>query len=239
MILEEGERLEDLQCNGLKIIQNKNLYTFTCDSTILANFISIKRNEVGLEIGTGCGVISILLYGKKKFKKIYGVEIQPQMAELAKKNVLLNNLEEKIQIINDDISEFEKYFKKGQFDVVFSNPPYMLSTGDKNENEVRNISRHDFSLPIEKFCKISSSLLREGGRLYVVYTATRTAELIYCLKNEKLEPKQMFFTQNGKGKIKLVIIEAVKGGRQGVKILPEFVTNNENGEFYCRSFSGE
>ncbi len=231
MILNQGERIEDLQCGGLKVIQDKNLYTFTCDSAILANFISLRKNEIALEIGCGCGVISILLSKKVKFKKIYAVEIQSQMASLALRNVEINGLQDKIEIINDDILLFNKYFKKGEFDAIFSNPPYMLSTGDKNSNEVRNIARHDFSLPLDKFCEITSSLLKEGGRLYVVYTATRTAELIYKLKKERLEPKKMFFTQNGKGKIKLVVIEAVKGGHEGIKVLPELVTNEETGQY--------
>ena len=231
MILNQGERIEDLQCEGLKIIQDKNLYTFTCDSAILANFIFLKKNEVALEIGCGCGVISILLSKKVRFKKIRAIELQPQMASLALRNVELNGLKDKIEVINDDILFYDKYFKKGEFDVIFSNPPYMLSSGDKNDNEVRNIARHDFSLPIEKFCEISSALLKEGGRLYVVYTSIRTAELIYNLKKERLEPKKMFFTQNGKGKIKLVVVEAVKGGRQGMKVLSELVTNEESGQY--------
>ena len=236
MILNHGERIEDLQCGGLKVIQDKNLYTFTCDSAILANFILLRRNDVALEIGCGCGVISILLSKKVKFKKIYAVELQPQMASLARRNVELNGLQDKIEVINDDILCYDKYFKKGEFDAVFSNPPYMLSSGDKNDNEVRNIARHDFTLPIEKFCESASALLKEGGRLYVVYTATRCAELIYNLKKERLEPKKMFFTQNGKGKIKLVVIEAVKGGRQGMKVLPELVTNDEAGQYKADNY---
>ncbi len=236
MILNKGEQIEDLQCEGLKVIQDKNLYTFTCDSAILANFISLKKNEIALEIGCGCGVISILLTKKVKFKKIYAIELQPKMAELARRNVKLNGVEDKIEIINDDILLYDRYFKKGEFDVVFSNPPYMLSSGDKNASEVRNIARHDFALPLEKFCQISSALLKEGGRLYVVYTATRSAELIYNLKKERLEPKKMFFTQNGKGKIKLIVIEAVKGGHQGIKVLPELVTNEKTGEYKADNY---
>ena len=97
MLLEEGERIEDLQCKGLKIIQNKNYYTFTSDSVILANFVRLKERDVCVEIGAGCGVISILLSAKNSFKKITAFELQPEMAQLADKNVKLNNLEEKIE----------------------------------------------------------------------------------------------------------------------------------------------
>lgn len=230
MKLLEGERIEDLQCKGLKIIQNKDYYTFTSDSVILANFIKLKKEDICCEIGTGCGVISILMTAKNNFNKIYAFEIQSEMFELAKKNVKLNNLEDKIEIIHDNIMNFNDYFKKNSFDCLFSNPPYMLSNG-KNENTVRNIARHDNSLSIEELCSTASQMLKHGGRFYLVYTADRSCELIYNLTKASLEIKRMFFTQNGRGDVKLIILEAVKGGKHGVKVLPELVTNDKEGSY--------
>ena len=230
MKLEEGERIEDLQCKGLKIIQNRNYYTFTSDSVILANFIRLYPKDVCGEIGTGCGVIPLLLSAKNSFKKIYAFELQEEMAKLAKKNVKLNELEEKIEVICDNINNFTKYLPKNSLDCVFSNPPYMLE-GGKNQNQIRNIARHENTLKLEKLCEISSQLLKEGGRLYLVYTAERSVQLIYNLTKNSLEIKRMFFTQNGKGKVKLIVLEAVKGGRAGVRVLPELVTNEENGDY--------
>lgn len=229
--LKEGERVEDLQCKGLKIIQNKNLYTFTSDSVILANFISLKKNDVCAEIGTGCGVISILLSAKNEFSKITAFEIQEKMASLAQKNVKLNNLEDKIQIICDDICNFSQYFKSETFDVVFSNPPYMKSGKNKNINHVRDKARHDDSLSLENLCYYASKMLKFGGKFYVVYSAERSVELLATLKKNNLEPKRMFFTQNGKGKVVLIVVEGVKGGKSGVKVLPELVTNDLNGDY--------
>ncbi len=228
--LEDGEKVEDLQCKGLKIIQNKNFYTFTSDSVILANFAKIKTNEVAVEIGTGSGVISLLLCAKNNFKKIYAFELQKEMASLARKNVNLNGLEGKIEIINENIMNFNAFLPKNSIDCVISNPPYMLSNG-KNKNSIRDIARHESSLPMEDFCKVSGQLLREGGRLYLVYTASRSCELIYNLTKYSLEIKRMFFTQNGKGDIKLIVIEAVKGGKHGVKVLSELVTNDIDGKY--------
>ncbi len=228
MTLLEGERIEDLQCNGLKIIQNKDYYTFTSDSVILANFIKLKANDLCAEIGTGCGVISILLSAKNKFKKIHAFELQMEMSSLAKKNIQLNNLEDKVEIINEDIKNFNKIFQKNSFDCVFSNPPYMLSNVE-NENSVRNIARHDKNLKMEDLCKTASQMLKEGGRFYLVYVASRCCELIYNLTKNSLEVKRMFFTQNGRGDVKLIVLEAVKGGRHGVKVLPELVTNDKDG----------
>ena len=230
MQFENGERLEDLQCNGLKIIQNKDYYTFTSDSVILANFIDTKKKDKCVEIGTGCGVISILLSAKKDFQKLTAFELQYEMFELAQKNMKLNQLEEKIQVINDDIRNFDKYIQKSSLDVVFSNPPYMLG-GDENKNVVRDKARHEKSLPLEDLTKVASQMLKFGGKFYVVYSAERTVELIISLTKNHLQPKRMFFTQNGKGRVILVVIEAVKGGKSGVKVLPELITNEESGDY--------
>jgi len=229
--LENNERIEDLQCKGLKIIQNKDYYTFTSDSVILANFIKMKKSEKGADIGTGCGVIPILLTAKTDFEKIFAFELQDEMARLAEKNVILNKLEEKIEVVSDDVRNFNQHFKKESFDVVFSNPPYMLSNVALNDKTVRSIARHDKTLPIDDLCKTAFDMLKFGGRFYLVYTSTRTAELIATLKKFNLEPKRMFFTENGKDRVVLVVIEAVKGAKQGVEVLPALETNDKNGEY--------
>ena len=229
--LGKDERIEDLQCNGLKIIQNKNYYTFTSDSVVLANFINLKKNDRCVEIGAGCGVISVLLSAKTNFDKIYAFEIQDEMAKLAEKNVILNDLQDKISIISDDVRNFKQHLEAESFDVVFSNPPYMKSSTARNANPVRDMARHDASLPINDLCKTAYSMLKFNGRFFVVYTATRTAELIYTLIENNLEPKRMFFTENGKGKVILVVIEAVKGGRAGVEVLPHLETNDIDGKY--------
>ncbi len=227
--LDEGERIEDLQCKGLKIIQNKSLYTFTSDSVILANFIKLHSKDNALEIGTGSGIISILQTAKNKFNKIVAFELQPQLAALAKKNVALNGLEDKIEVINDDILNYKSY-KFKPFDCIFCNPPYMSGDGS-NQNAIRDKARHEGSLKLAWLCDVTSKLLKEGGKFYVVYDANRSCELITMLVKHNLQPKRMFFTQNGKGVIKRIVIEAVKGGKSGVKVLPELVTNEASGEY--------
>lgn len=227
----KDERVEDLQCEGLKIIQNKNFYTFTSDSVILANFIKLKKTDRCVEIGTGCGVISVLLSAKTPFDKIYAFELQDDMARLAEKNVLLNDLQDKISVISDDARNFKQYFPSGSFDVVFSNPPYMHAKSPRNANAVVDKARHDVSLPLNDLCNTAYSMLKFGGKFYVVYTAARSAELIYALMQNNLEPKRMFFTENGKGKVVLVVIEAVKGGKHGVEVLPQLETNDLSGEY--------
>lgn len=230
--LEAGERIEDLQFEGLKIIQNKNLYSFTSDSVILANFLKIKPKEIAVEIGSGSGVISILASKKTRCKKFFAVELQERMFDLLKKNVALNNLEEKIETINDNIENHKKYFESGSVDVVFSNPPYKRDGScELNENESKKIARHEKFLPLKTLCKCTGDMLKFGGRFYVVYDADRSCELISELMKNNLEPKRMFFTENGKGKTILVVIEAVKGGKHGVLVMPNLTTNDKNGDY--------
>ncbi len=232
MELSKNEKIEDLECKGLKIIQDKTLYTFTSDSVILANFLKIKCNESAVEIGSGCGVISILATAKNKCKNIKAFEINSQMAELARRNIELNQLQEKIEIIEDDIKNHNKYIKNGEIDVVFSNPPYMKEIIDSaNLNKTREFARHDNLLKIAELCKCTSNILKFGGRFYIVYSAERSCELIAELIKNNLQPKTMFFTENGRDRIVLVVIEAIKGGKSGVKVLPNLVTNEQDGKF--------
>lgn len=218
MDLEKGERLEDLGCNNLKIIQNKNLYTFTSDSVILANFLKIKSKENAVEIGGGSGVISILATAKNKVKKIKIFEIQENLQKLCEKNIKINNLNDVLELISDDVRNFKKYVEVGSQDVVFSNPPYFLV--DKTENSVRKFARQEVFLNLKDLIKISSQMLKYGGRFYLIYPASRLCELIYeCEKND-IKIKKLFFTENKNKVVNLVVIEGRKNGSDGVQILP-------------------
>ncbi len=230
MNLDSNERIEDLQCNGLKIIQNKTLYTFTSDSVILANFIKTKSQDVAVEIGAGCGVVSILVQAKNKVKKIYNFEIQNEMAKLCQKNICLNELEDKITIIKDDVKNFNKYLQKNSIDVVYSNPPYFKQT-NFSQNPVKKIAKEEICLSCEELVNVAESLLKHNGIFYVCYSAERSAEIIYQCEKCGLTIKEMFFTENGKGDVKLVYLKCVKGGKNGVKIYPNLITNDKNGDY--------
>lgn len=234
MNLKENERLDDLQVGGLKIIQDKTKYCFTSDSAILANFVSAKRTDKVCEIGTGTGVISILLTIKQNPEKIYAFEVQKETAELAQRNVELNLLNEKIEIINAPIQDFEKFVKRESFDVVVSNPPYR-KVNQKSLVSIREeeaISKHEVMLTLDEFVLCAKNLLKFGGKFFLVYDATRTAELIYKLKQNNLEPKTMFFTSPSPTKNPvLVLIEAVKGGKEQVNVLPTLITNDKDGNY--------
>ena len=164
MNLKEKERLDDLQVGGLKIIQDKTKYCFTSDSAILANFVSAKRTDKVCEIGTGTGVISILLTIKQNPEKIYAFEVQKETAELAQRNVELNLLNEKIEIINAPIQDFEKFVKRESFDVVVSNPPYR-KVNQKSLVSIREeeaISKHEVMLTLDELVLCAKNLLKFG-----------------------------------------------------------------------------
>lgn len=229
--LKKEERIEDLQCEGLKIIQNKNLYTFTSDSVVLANFVKLKRSEVAVEIGAGSGVISILLAKKQPCKMIFGIEIQSELCDMAQRSVKLNEIEN-ISLINDKIQNHREYIENGSIDVVFSNPPYKREgSAEMNSNESRAIARHEKNLPLRDLVRSASDMLKFGGRFYVVYDADRSCELIHEMMSCKIEPKRLFFTENGKGKHILIVLEGVKGGKHGVSVLPSLITNDKDGNY--------
>lgn len=230
MILGEGERLEDLQCKGLQIIQNKNLYTFTSDSVILANFVKTKSNDIAVEIGSGCGVISILVQAKNKVKKIFAFELQPVMQDLCDKNIKLNNLQEKIILCRDDIKNFDKYIVQESVDVVFSNPPYFKVTNFE-QSDVKKIAKEEICLPLAELVQTTKKILKFGGTFYCCYASERVAELVCELQNNGLAVKEMFFTDNGKGKTQLVVLKAVKGGKNGCKVYPNLTTNDKDGNY--------
>lgn len=224
------EELEDLECNNLKIWQDKKLYTFTSDSVILANFIKLKASETAVEIGGGSGVISILLTAKNNVKKIKIFEIQEKMQKLCKKNIIFNNLQDKLSLICDDVKNYKKYIDVGSIDVMFSNPPF-FPISNYAINEVKSIAKEERCLSLGELVDCASGMLKYGGRFYVVYKAERLGELIVACEGKNLTLKKMFFTENGKGVINLIVAEFRKGGGKGVKVLPNLVTNKSDGEF--------
>lgn len=229
--LNTDERIEDLQCEGLKIVQNKNLYTFTSDSVVLTNFVKLKRREIAVEIGSGSGIISILLTKKQPCKEIYTFEIQKDLFEMASKSLKLNDIKN-VTMYNDKVQNHSKYITNGSVDVVFTNPPYKREgSAELNSNESKAIARHEKNLPLKDLIKSAKDMLKFGGRFYVVYDADRCCELIYEMIKNGIEPKRMFFTENGKGRSILVVIEGVKGGKHGVVILPNLITNDKEGNY--------
>lgn len=222
MILNENEKIEDLQLKGLKIIQNKKWFCFGTDAVLLADFADLKKNSTVVDLGTGTGIIPILLWGKKEPEKIYGIEIQDEVAGMAKRSVSMNGLDEKIEILNIDMKEVEDHIKNDSIDAVVTNPPYVESKGGLvNPDDKKALSRHEISCSLEDVIRTSARLLKQYGRFYMIHRPYRMADIIELMRKYKLEPKQMRLVYPRQGKNpNMVLIKGVKCGNPEMKIDP-------------------
>lgn len=229
--LEKDERLDDLEYEGLKIIQKPQLYCFSSDAVLLANLVKANKDDVIVDFGTGSGVIAILALCKTKASKAIGFEIQPQMAKLAQKNVEINNLQSKIEIINDDIKNAAKHLGKESVKIVVCNPPYFKSTsGMQSENTPIAISRTESTATLEDIIKSAASILKYSGKFYMIHKSERLSEVLTLLSNNKLEPKKLTLIYPKASKsVDTFIVEAQKNGAVGLKI-DSVVVYEENGE---------
>lgn len=219
--LEKNERIDDLEFKNLKVIQNKNGFCFGMDAVLLSDFAkNIKRNAIVLDLGTGTGIIPILLCGKTELKKVVGVEIQEEVAKMAKKSILLNNLENRFEILNCNIKELNKIYENQTFDVIVTNPPYKKQdSGIINENERKLISRHEITANLEDFIKISKYLLKDKGELYMVHRPERLVDILELMRKYKIEPKQLKMVCPNKNKEpNLVLIKGVKNAKPFLKV---------------------
>lgn len=234
--INENERIDDLQCNGYKIIQNKDGFCFGIDSVLLSEFAKdIKPGNRVVDLGTGSGVLGFLLLGKKNVGNIIGIEIQKEVAEMANKSIKLNDAEEKFKIINDNIKNVisQKLIEKSTVDIIVTNPPYKpINTGIINDNTKKLISRHEISATLEDFIEVSEYLLRDKGILYMVHKPERLVDIVYILRKNKLEPKELRLIYPSKDKdANLVLIKAVKGGNSFLKVDSPLYVYNENGTY--------
>ncbi len=232
--IKKDERIDDLEYKGLKIIQKIDGFCFGIDAVLLSDFAkNEKNNSKVIDLGTGTGILPILLSAKTNASKIVGVEIQEDIAEMAHRSVLLNGLEEKVKIINGNIKNFYDKLEVGKYDVIVSNPPYKkLQTGLINENKIKYISRHEVEANLEDFIFTSYKLLKNNGSIYMVHRPERLAEIMFLLKKYNLEPKVLKCVQSNINKPpKLILIKAVKNAKAFLKIEKPIYVYTPNGEY--------
>jgi len=232
-VLNNNEKIEDLGDKELKIIQASDSYRFSVDSILLLDFIRLKNYEKIIDLGTGSGIIPLFLLGKKKGLSIYGIEIQKDLADMARRSVKLNKLQNEITIIQEDFRNLKNIFKNQQFDVVVSNPPYIsMGQGKINPLSSRAIARHEIKGDLEDMISVSNYLLKNKGRIYLIYKSTKLIKLIMALKKYSIEPKVIKFIHPRPGEnANLVLLEGIKSGKEELKIEdPIFLHSNKKME---------
>lgn len=239
--LKENERIDDLQRSGLKIIQNKKAFCFGMDAVLLSGFAKAKPGESVLDLGTGTGIIPILLSAKTKAARLVGLEIQPESAEMAGRSVTLNALSERVQIVTGDIKEARVLFGASVFDVVTCNPPYMIADhGIQNPADEKTIARHEVLCTLEDVVSQAAAVLKPGGHFYLVHRPFRLAEIITQMCANRLEPKRMrlVYPYADKEPV-MVLLEGVRGGNPRMTVEKPLIIYREPGvytEELCRDY---
>lgn len=228
--IQVDERIDDLDLKGLKIIQNPKWFCFGVDAVLLSSFAVVKYKDRVVDLGTGTGIIPLLVYGKYNPKEIVGVEIQSEVAEMAQRSINMNELGDIIKIHKGDIKNSPKELGGNAFDVVLSNPPYKkANTGIISSIDTKAISRHELLINLDELVASAAKLLRDGGKFYMIHRPERLKDIILSLDRNKFAPKRMKFVHSRvKDKPSMILIEAVKGGGDFLKIEePIYVYNDD------------
>ncbi len=223
IIVRPGERIDCFMDGRLKLIQSKDGYRFSIDAILLAEFVTIRQGDVVVDLGTGCGVIPLILLLTKYVGYAFGLEIQEELAGQAARNVLLNGFDDKMRVVLGDIKN--PPIAEESADVVTCNPPYrQIKSGRINPDPRRAIARHEIMVSIDDILRAARSVLRKKGRLALIYSSVRLADILVRMRRFNLEPKkiQIIYPDLNSG-AKLVLVEAILGGRPGLKISPPIV----------------
>lgn len=220
--------------NNLKIVQNKNYFNFSLDSVLLPNFVFLGQNtKMILDLCTGNAPVPLILSTKTN-AKIYGIEIQKDIYDMAVESVKINNLENRIELINDDAKNIINRFETDTFDVITCNPPYFKcsDTSLKNANDVKSIARHEIMIELEDVIKIAKKLLKNGGSLCMVHRTDRLIEIIETMRKHNIEPKRLQFIYPKKDiESNLILIDGKKNGNVGLKVLAPLYVHNDDGSY--------
>ena len=231
-LLKEQERIDDLQINDLKIIQNPEGFCFGIDAVLLANFIELKKNAKVVDLGTGTGIIPILIAGKSNSSHITALEIQETVADMARRSVILNSLEDRIQVLTMDLNHAKNQLPVNTFDVVTSNPPYMHPRGLLNPKDMKSISRHEVKCSLEDVVSTASRLLKHLGRFFMVHRPQRLVDIMYYCRKYKLEPKRIqFIHPRYDKKPNLLLLECRKAAQPELKVLDPLYVYDDKGKY--------
>lgn len=231
--IRQGERLDDLQIKGYEIIQNPGRFCFGMDAVLLSSFAVVKKSEQVLDIGTGTGILPILMAAKNEEGHYTGLEVQTESADMARRSVRHNGLESSIEIVTGDIKEAEERFDNASFDVITTNPPYMIGEhGLKNRKEALYIARHEALCTLEDILRESARMLKVKGRFYMVHRPFRLPEILSKMCQYGLEPKRMRMVHPYVDKEpNIVLIEGRKGGNPRMTVEPPLIVYEKDGTY--------
>lgn len=232
-LIHNGERLDELNRNGYFIIQDPGRFCFGMDAVLLSGFAKVREGEHVLDLGTGTGIIPVLLEAKTKGEHFTGLEIQPESADMAARSVKYNGLEKKIDIVTGDIKEASQIFGASSFDVITTNPPYMIGQhGLKNPEDAKAIARHEILCTLEDIIRESAKLLRPGGRFYMVHRPFRLAEIFNKMIGYRIEPKRMQLVYPFVDKEpNMVLIEGARGGKSRLTVEKPLIVYKKEGVY--------
>ena len=231
--IKDYERVDDLHRNGYRLIQDPKRFCFGVDAVLLSGFAAAKKGDKVLDLGTGTGIIPILMSAKTQAAHFSALEIQPESAEMARRSVLLNDLQYKIDIVEGDIKKAAEIFKPSYFDVITTNPPYMnFEGGLKNSFDPKTIARHEVLCSLDDIALAAQKLLKFGGHFYMVHRPRRLTDIMCTLRAHKIEPKKIRFVQPyANREPNMVLIEGVRSGKPMVKVLPTLVIYKDDGTY--------
>ncbi|MCE5500610.1 tRNA1(Val) (adenine(37)-N6)-methyltransferase [Staphylococcus pseudintermedius] len=231
-MLQPGERLDYLIREDLRIIQNDAVFSFSTDALLLGHFTEVRKRDRILDMCAGNGVIPLLLSDKGN-NVITGVEIQPQLVNMAERSVQYNHLEDRITMVEMDINALIQAYSPAQFDLITCNPPYFKANQtNQHQLEAHKIARHEIYCTLDDCLRVSNHLLKEGGRVVMVHRAERMLDLFESMRHYRIEPKRLHMIYSKPGKAaQTIVVEGRKGGRQGLDIAPPFYIYDEQGDY--------
>lgn len=231
--LKENERVDDLQRNGYRIIQDPGRFCFGMDAVLLCGFAHARKEDTLLDLGTGTGIIPLLMEARYHCEHLTGLEIQEESADMARRSVAMNSLSERIDIVTGDIKEADSMFKSASFDCITCNPPYMIGQhGLTNPNEPKAIARHELLCTLEDVVRQAAKLLKPGGHFFLVHRPFRLPEIMTTMSQYRLEPKRMQLVYPYVDKEpNMVLLEATRGGKPRMTVEKPLIVYKNPGEY--------